>query len=384
MSGFVNIKSLLSLEELINDYRVECYTYIDRRCNEIVVSEEMSNEDEDFIMLPTLDELYPYGEAVWDYECSREIDIPQNVKPGKYFRENGYLEDFYEYRLKQAVFRMKKWLLDRGYRVVNNEEAEACASVYESYRFEKFVVGECNNRAYHKALHFAQRIITHPVLLIKGPSGMGKAHLLKAILDYRYKENPQFNALLISGEGSAEGKHFCKLQYLQDYMDVDMLVIDNIQYILDSPENVDGFLNLLRFRMECNKDTVLSCDISKEDVEGLEYKLGEDASKVCVARVRHADTETKRKILDATIEEAKAWSLFDELTIENILKGSENIRVLLGMAIKVIAEDKIGDIEWDVINILGNSTGYAIMETDEHGNESMFVKKFSKDCAYTC
>ena len=97
------------LHEILNEEQVECRCYYDKINENVEVCDDITDiedrlENEEVILFPTMDELYPYGEAMRDYLDAYGIDVPRGrgKKAIRHLVELGYDHDFYERRDEEA------------------------------------------------------------------------------------------------------------------------------------------------------------------------------------------------------------------------------------------------------------------------------------------
>ena len=66
------------------------------------------------IRIPTYEELYPYGQAMYDYLCDNRLNVPYGMSAKHYVHEKGRIHDFYAYRAETQTLELNKWLKEHN------------------------------------------------------------------------------------------------------------------------------------------------------------------------------------------------------------------------------------------------------------------------------
>jgi len=153
------------------------------------------------------------------------------------------------------------------------------------YTFENFVVGNSNRFAHAAALAVAEDPgkIYNP-LFIYGNSGLGKTHLMHAIGNYIVKKSnkrvlyitsEQFvNDFVSMNRKDNNGTNFDYVEFFkQKYRNIDVLIIDDIQYLGGATETQKEFFHTFNTLYEGNKQIIISSDSSPDDLKKLEDRL---------------------------------------------------------------------------------------------------------------
>ena len=153
------------------------------------------------------------------------------------------------------------------------------------YTFENFLIGKSNKFAKVNALAIAERPgqLYNP-LFIYGPSGVGKTHLMHAIGNYITK-NSNNKVLYVTTEkfvndfvktyrDKKEGDNIDTVdEFKNKYRDVDVLIIDDIQYFEVASKTQQEFFNTFNELHSKNKQIIISSDRSPNDLKKLEDRL---------------------------------------------------------------------------------------------------------------
>lgn len=213
------------------------------------------------------------------------------------------------------------------------------------YNFDNFIVGECNELAYAVSKAVAQYPSqSYNPLFLYGGSGLGKTHLMHAIGIYLLANHKDLNVLYVSSEMftneliKALGEKNGAREFKNKYRKVDVLLIDDIQFLEGKESTQMEFFNTFNELYSNNKQIVISSDRAPEQLVKLDERLRSRFNWKMVAEVMHPDYETRIAILEKKAENEKL-----ELTpeLEQVIKLianniPDNIRVLEGAFYRVI------------------------------------------------
>ncbi len=177
------------------------------------------------------------------------------------------------------------------------------------YTFENFVVGKSNELAQSASLAVAK----HPAelnnpLFLYGNSGLGKTHLLFAIVNEIRANHPEYNILYVTGEEftnelieSLTMKR--PVAFREKYRNVDVLLVDDIQFIAGKMSVQEEFFHTFNALFQMNKQIILASDCAPRDIDNLEDRLKSRFVMGLVADIQPPDLELrvaifKRKALD--------------------------------------------------------------------------------------
>lgn len=207
------------------------------------------------------------------------------------------------------------------------------------HTFDSFVVGQCNREASQASLMIASNPgkLFNP-LFIYSQSGLGKTHLLHAIGNYIKENTPRLKVLYISTDDfvdefvrSVRGDR--EIEELRDFFKtVDVLLIDDIQFLADKNKTADMFFNVFNTMINLGKQVVLTSDRHPNDLKGLEARLVTRFNAGLSINIQEPDKETLLSILKMKIEANNLdITNFDDDVLDFIAeKFSKNIRELEG------------------------------------------------------
>lgn len=145
--------------------------------------------------------------------------------------------------------------------------------------FDTFVTGKANQLAHAAAIQVAETPgVAYNPLFIYGGVGLGKTHLLQSIGNLVSKQNPQAKVCYIHATNYISGvvrafqtKNFD--EFKQFYNSLDLLLIDDIQFIADKPGTQQEFFYTLNSLIDTNKQVVITCDTFPKEITGIEPRL---------------------------------------------------------------------------------------------------------------
>jgi chromosomal replication initiator protein len=145
--------------------------------------------------------------------------------------------------------------------------------------FDTFVTGKANQLAHAAGLQVAEKPGTaYNPLFIYGGVGLGKTHLLQSIGNLVAKENPLAKVCYVHATNYVSGvvkafqtKSFD--EFKQYYNSLDLLLIDDIQFIADKPGTQQEFFYTLNSLIDTNKQVVITCDTFPKEISGIEPRL---------------------------------------------------------------------------------------------------------------
>lgn len=176
------------------------------------------------------------------------------------------------------------------------------------YTFETFVVGKNNDIAHATALAVAEDpgIYGNP-LFIYGGAGLGKTHLLHSIAHYVLGNHPDYRIIYVTSEEfTNELVHSIQHKQIENfknkYRNIDMLLIDDIQFIVNKESTQEEFFHTFTTLYESKKQIVISSDKPPKDINGLEDRLITRFKAGLTVDVQPPNYETRMAILKKRAE----------------------------------------------------------------------------------
>ena len=235
------------------------------------------------------------------------------------------------------------------------------ANLNAKYRFESFVIGNNNKFAHSAALAVAESPgIAYNPLYLYGGSGLGKTHFMYSIGHYILDHNPGLKVLYVTSDSFTNeivqairsGSSTRMTEIREKYRSVDVLLVDDIQYIIGKDATQQEFFNTFNELHSAGKQIIISSDKPPKDMETLEERFRTRFEWGLTADIQAPDYETRMAILKEKSE--NCGKLIDEEVYEYIAENiTSNIRELEGAFNKIIAYSrlhKINHINMEIID----------------------------------
>lgn len=222
------------------------------------------------------------------------------------------------------------------------------------YNFDNFIVGGNNNYAHAVAFAVAESpAAVYNPLFLYGGSGLGKTHLMHAIGHYILEHNPSMKVLYVSSEmfttelikalQDNKNKNARMRAFTNKYRNVDVLLIDDIQFIEGKDATQLEFFHTFNQLYDFKKQIVISSDRHPSKLTDLDDRLRSRFQWNIVADIQPPDFETRVAILrnKAKLENVEIDD--DILEVIDIIaeKVKFNIRELESALTRIISYSKI-------------------------------------------
>ena len=224
------------------------------------------------------------------------------------------------------------------------------------YNFENFVTGGSNRFAHAAAFAVAESPAeSYNPLFIYGSSGLGKTHLLHAIGHYATKLRPRLKVRYISSEEFTNEfinaiKNSKSEEFQNQYRNVDILLIDDIQFLSGKAQTQEAFFHIFNTLHDHNKQVVITSDLKPKDLNGFEDRMLSRFEWGLLTDIQTPEFETRVAIL---LKKASNEGInIPENAIEFMASRiSSNIRELEGTLIRVTAYANLNkrDIDLDLV-----------------------------------
>ena len=212
-----------------------------------------------------------------------------------------------------------------------------------AYTFENFVIGSNNRFAHAASLAVAEQPSkSYNPLFVYGSSGLGKTHLLHAIGNHIRKVFPNKQIVYVAAETfmndfvDAIRTNNTK-EFKKHYRDVDVLMIDDIQFLERSQQLQEEFFHTFNSLHEAKKQIILSCDRPPKALSTLEDRLRSRFEWGLITDVHPPELETRLAILKLKIELENLTGISSEVLEYIASQIKNNVRELEGALIRVAA-----------------------------------------------
>ena len=186
---------------------------------------------------------------------------------------------------------------------VSTDNSLASQNLNPNYTFDTFVVGKNNELAHATALAVASDPGDYGnPLFIYGGVGLGKTHLMHSIAHYILSYNPDYKIIYtttetFSNELISAIKNKTQEAFKDKYRNIDMLLIDDIQFIAGKDSTMEEFFHTFNTLYENKKQIVISSDKPPKDIVGVEDRLISRFKVGLTVDVQPPDYETRVAIL---------------------------------------------------------------------------------------
>ena len=271
------------------------------------------------------------------------------------------------------------------------------------YTFENFIVGSSNKFA-HAA---CTAVATHPAsnynpLFIYGPSGLGKTHLMSAVVNEIKRKNPNAKVIYIKGDDFTNEmiESLTKQEmhkFHAKYRSCDILLIDDIQFVAGKTATQEEFFHTFNTLYENHKQIVLSSDRPPKDIQTLEDRLKTRFEWGLIADIQPPDLELRIAIIKKNAEQVSINLSEEVLTflaenlrsnirqIEGTIKKLSAIVFLSGKTITMeIAASCLQEITGGVVpvQVIVDKIFSAVYGKYNVGKEDLLGPKRNKDIAF--
>lgn len=223
--------------------------------------------------------------------------------------------------------------------------------IRKDYTFQNFAVSGSNQLAYVSAQAITKKVgSTYNPLFIYGPVGVGKTHLIHAIVNQIYNDTPEKKIAYLSSEDftndvveAIRGNDTARMK--KKFRNLNVLAIDDIQFIAGKERVQEELFHTFNILIDKGAQIVLTSDRSPQEIKKLEKRLTSRFSGGLAVDIEPPDFELRTAIL---LIKAKKYNF--DLSIGNAKKIAEKVldtRSLEGNLLHIMTEFEASNISVD-------------------------------------
>ncbi|MEZ0611009.1 chromosomal replication initiator protein DnaA [Fibrella sp. WM1] len=238
-----------------------------------------------------------------------------------------------------------------------------------TYTFDNYVEGDCNRLARNAGYAVAARpgVTSFNPLMIYGGVGLGKTHLVQAIGNYIKNTNQDKFVLYVTSEKFTNQflnaiKSDSMRDFSQFYMQVDVLVIDDVQFLQKKEKTQDIFFHIFNHLHQSGKQIIMTSDRPPRALDGLDDRLLSRFKWGLTTDLQTPDLETRIAIIQKKLQAEGVY--IDDSVIEYLAHSiNTNVRELEGVVVSLMAQASLNRREIDLD--LAKMTLRNIVQNDE-------------------
>jgi chromosomal replication initiator protein len=230
-------------------------------------------------------------------------------------------------------------------------------SLNPRYTFDSFIVGSSNDLAYTACQAVSENPGTkYNPLFIYGGVGLGKTHLLQAVGNHIRARDKNAKVLYVSSETFVkeflEHIRFKKVGFSDKYRNVDVLIVDDMQFIAGKEKTQEEFFHTFNVLHQANKQIIIGSDKPPRNIPTLTERLRSRLEWGMAIDIQMPDFETRCAILE--IKASQSGVELERKTIEFLATNIKtNIRELEGALNHLLAYAEMRGIAPDIATAEG-------------------------------
>ncbi len=220
-----------------------------------------------------------------------------------------------------------------------------------TYTFSTYIEGDCNRLARSAGFAVATKpgITSFNPLMVYGGVGLGKTHLVQAIGN-EIKNGPEDKFVLYVSSEKFVNQFMDSIKdgnvksFTNFYMQVDVLIIDDIQFLAGKDRTQEMFFHIFNHLHQNKKQIIMTSDCPPRDLKGLEERLLSRFKWGLTADLQMPDFETRVAIIRRKME-SEGIFIPDDVVEYLAYSVDTNVRELEGILISIIAHASLNRVE---------------------------------------
>jgi chromosomal replication initiator protein len=223
-----------------------------------------------------------------------------------------------------------------------------------NYSFNTYIEGDCNRLARSAGYAVANKpgITSFNPLMVYGGVGLGKTHLVQAIGN-EIKNGPEDKFVLYVSSEKFVNQFMDSIKdgnvksFTNFYMQVDVLIIDDIQFLAGKDRTQEMFFHIFNHLHQNKKQIIMTSDCPPRDLKGLEERLLSRFKWGLTADLQMPDFETRVAIIKKKMQSEGIY-IPDDVIEYLAYTVDTNVRELEGVMISLIAHASLNRVEIDL------------------------------------
>lgn len=232
-----------------------------------------------------------------------------------------------------------------------NAEALTNSNLNPTYTFTTYIEGDCNRLARSAGFAVATKpgITSFNPLMVYGGVGLGKTHLVQAIGN-EIKNGPEDKFVLYVSSEKFVNQFMDSIKdgnvksFTNFYMQVDVLIIDDIQFLAGKDRTQEMFFHIFNHLHQSKKQIIMTSDCPPRDLKGLEERLLSRFKWGLTADLQMPDFETRVAIIRRKMQ-SEGIIIPDDVVEYLAYTVDTNVRELEGILISLIAHASLSRVE---------------------------------------
>jgi len=223
-----------------------------------------------------------------------------------------------------------------------------------NYTFGSYIEGDCNRLARSAGYAVATKpgITSFNPLMVYGGVGLGKTHLVQAIGN-EIKNGPEEKFVLYVSSEKFVNQFMDSIKdgnvksFTNFYMQVDVLIIDDIQFLAGKDRTQEMFFHIFNHLHQSKKQIIMTSDCPPKDLKGLEERLLSRFKWGLTADLHMPDFETRVAIIRRKMQ-SEGIFIPDDVIEYLAYTVDTNVRELEGVLISLIAHASLSRVDIDL------------------------------------